>query len=320
MGPEVSVVIPTYNRPALLRRAVGSAVAQVDVRLEVIVVDDGIARPVADGELPEGVLMVRAGGGGGVAPARNLGVERARGPWIAFLDDDDWWAPDHVHRLLSAVDGRDAGFAYAATWNVDLSRGEAVLRPAPPPDGLVSLLLRENALGTPSCVMVRRSLYQGLGGFDEGLSVLADWDLWIRMAAAAPGAVSRIATVAYAAHDENMSLDFPRILDEFNRLSARYGSLCEREQIRFGAPGFPRWIAHMYRRQGQRLPAAAWYLRSARIPGRRVDVLRALGVLGGERAMSLVGGAGAASLQTPPSWVGVSQPLDAHSLPPWVRS
>jgi glycosyltransferase involved in cell wall biosynthesis len=304
--PDVTVVIPTYNRPALLRRAVASAWAQEQVSLEVIVVDDGSMPPVTASDVPQGVIVTRNGASGGVVSARNLGVQQARAPWIAFLDDDDWWAPDHVHRLLTAVTRAKAGFAYAATWNVDLANDQAVLRLAPSPVGLVSQLLHANAIGTPSCVIVNRSLYLSLGGFDGRLSVVADWDLWIRLAGAADAAVSPVATVAYAAHDANMSLDLPRLIDEFKRLAACHASLCERDGIRFGDPGFSRWIAQLHRRQGRRRSAAAWYLRSARAPGRRLDAVRAVGVLVGERAMRMASRGAPASQEVPPGWLAGS--------------
>lgn len=302
MAAQVSVVIPTYNRPGPLRRAVDSALAQERVDVEVIVVDDGSSAALAPDGLPEEVLVDRTTGAGGVAAARNLGAQRARGPWIAFLDDDDWWAPDHLHRLLGAADRSGAGFAYAATWNVDVARGRAALRPAPAREGLAAHLLRENAIGTPSCLMVRRSLYTRVGGFDPKLSVVADWDLWIRLAGAADAAVSPAATVAYAAHDDNMSLDLPRLLREFKLLAARYAEPCRRANIRFGDPGFAHWIAELHRRQGHRRLAAAWYLRSARVSGRRLDALRAVGMLAGEPVMRL-GSRTVAPDHTPPGWL-----------------
>src|ERR1700756_285138 len=256
--PEVAVVIPTYNRPQLLRRAVASAVDQEHVTPEVIVVDDGSTPPVTSSDLPDGVVVAHTGAsGGGVARARNLGVRQARARWVAFLDDDDWWAPDHLARLLAAAEAARAGFAYAGTWDVDVACRQAVLRPAPSPAGLKSELLRQNAIGTPSCLMVSRDLHLSLGGFDGRLSVVADWDLWIRLASAARGAASSPATVAYAAHGDNMSLDLPRLLAEFKRLSDRYAGVCRAEGIRFGDPGFPRWMAQLHRRQGRRRPAAA---------------------------------------------------------------
>ncbi len=312
----MAVVIPTYNRPQLLRRAVASAVGQEQVAAQVIVIDDGSTPPVTADDLPDGIVVAQTGASGGVAAARNLGVERARAPWIAFLDDDDWWAPDHLWRLLSAATAAEAGFAYAGTWDVDVACRQAVLRPAPSAVGLVSQLLRQNAIGTPSCLMARRDLLLALGGFDDRLSVVADWDLWIRLAAAANGAASPSASVAYAAHGENMSLDLPRLLAEFKVLSARHRALCRTEGIRFGDPGFPRWMAQLHRRQGRRRESAAWYLRSARVPGRRADVVRAIGVLLGERAMRLGSQAPPPASVIPPAWLA-GMWSEGRSAPGW---
>lgn len=287
MPPEVSVIIPTYNRPALLRRAVTSALTQGGVGVEVIVVDDGSSPRVMSSALPADVTIARTGGSGGVAAARNLGARLARSPWLAFLDDDDWWAPDHVRRLLSAATASGAGFAYAGRWIVDLATGAAELSPALPAEGLASRLLHENVVGTPSGVIVRRSLYLEVGGSEPSLAAMADWDLWIRLADVARGVAGPVATVAYGVHDHNMSLDVPGLLCEFTRLAERHGAACQRNGIRFGEPGFPRWIARLYRDEGRRAQAAAWYLRSARIPGQRLDAVRAVGVLLGERVMVL---------------------------------
>jgi glycosyltransferase involved in cell wall biosynthesis len=316
ISPEVSVVIPTYNRPGLLRRAVTSALAQEGARVEVIIVDDGSSPQVTADELPAEVTIARIPSEG-VAAARNLGARLAGAPWVAFLDDDDWWAADHVRRLLSAASATGADFAYAATWNVSLTTGEASLMAAVPADGLATTLLHRNAIGTPSCVIVRRSLYLEVGGFDQSLAVVADWDLWIRLARVARAAAGSAPTVAYAAHDDNMSLNIPRLLAEFRRLAERHAAACRQRGIRFGDPDFPRWIAQLYRRQGRRGRAAAWYLRSARIPGWRLDALRAVGVLLGERAMGhgrrRLGGQSVPV----PAWVVTPGKANTHPVAHW---
>ena len=278
----VTAVIPTHNRPRLVRRAVSSALAQINVEIEVIVVDDD-SRPALDASsLADEVIVLRQRGG--VAKARNLAVRQASGDWIAFLDDDDAWAPDHVHRVLCAVRERNAEFGYSSTVSIDLTGGPSVVRPAPEPAALIEGLLRGNAIGTPSCVMMRRSLFDEVGGFDPELSVLADWDLWIRMATVACGATSRAATAAYTIHAQNMSSNLPQLLREFEILKQRYGARCA-EGWSFGEPSMPRWMAELYRRQHAPCTAARWYLRSAKFPGRRTDAVRAVGVLLGERVM-----------------------------------
>jgi glycosyltransferase involved in cell wall biosynthesis len=301
--PEVSVVIPTYNRPELLRRAVTSALEQDGVRVEVLVVDDGSSPRVTADAVPPEVTIACTDAPGGVAAARNMGAHLAQSPWLAFLDDDDWWAPDHLRRLLSVALASGAGFAYTGRWNVNLTTGAVALSPAFPSEGLATRLLHENAVGTPSGVIVRRSLYLEVGGCDPSLAAMADWDLWIRLAQAARGAAAPVATVAYALHDDNMSLNIPQLLSEFTRLAERHAAACRRHGIRFGDPGFPRWIARLYRDEGRRGLAAAWYLRSARIPGWRLDALRAVGVLLGERVMRLAGRPRPAKDVLAPPWV-----------------
>jgi len=313
--PEVSVVIPTYNRPGLLRRAVTSALGQDDVRLEVIVVDDGSSPRVTADALPSGVTIVRNSEDGGVATARNLGAQLAQTPWLAFLDDDDWWAPDHLCRLLSVANASAAGFAYAGRWNVNLATGEVTLSPALPAQELATRLLHENAVGTPSGVIVQRSLYLDVGGSDPSLAAMADWDLWIRLAGVARGVASPVATVAYAVHDQNMSSDIPQLLTEFTRLTERHAQACQRNRVRFGDVGFPRWIARLYRDEGRRVRAASWYLRSARAPTCRLDAVRAVGVLLGERVMRVGQRPAIGQGVPPPDWLNdpTADPLPVHA-------
>src|SRR4051794_32636077 len=109
MTGAVTVVIPTHDRAALVPRAVRSALAQRDVELEVIVVDDGsrdATREVLGALAADGanVTVVRHDAPRGVATARNAGVERAAKPWVAFLDDDDVWAPTKLACQLAAID------------------------------------------------------------------------------------------------------------------------------------------------------------------------------------------------------------------------
>ena len=91
--PRATVVIPTRDRPQLLRRALATALRQVDVIAEIIIVDDGgsvpSALPVTGGSL----RVLRKDRSEGVSAARNHGIEAARGEWVAFLDDDYHWAP-----------------------------------------------------------------------------------------------------------------------------------------------------------------------------------------------------------------------------------
>jgi glycosyltransferase involved in cell wall biosynthesis len=99
--PCVSVIIPTYNRAALVAEAVASVLAQTWRDFEVLVVDDGSTDHTATALAPFAgqVRVVRRPSRGGVSAARNRGIAAARGQWLAFLDSDDLWLPEKLSRL-----------------------------------------------------------------------------------------------------------------------------------------------------------------------------------------------------------------------------
>lgn len=104
VAPRISVVIPTYNRPDMLREAVESVLAQtVAADLEVIVVDDASPEPVGAFADPR-VRVVRRAENAGVYAAMNAGVDAAAGEIVAFVDDDDWWRPEHLEGLLPGLE------------------------------------------------------------------------------------------------------------------------------------------------------------------------------------------------------------------------
>ncbi len=100
MAPEVSVIIPTYNRCAMVREAIASVLAQRDVNFELIVVDDGSTDGTSEMLAGLDGIIVERTAHRGPAAARNRGVARATAPLIAFLDSDDLWVPDKLSRQL----------------------------------------------------------------------------------------------------------------------------------------------------------------------------------------------------------------------------
>src|SRR5687768_5045704 len=106
-APAVSVILPTYNRASLLTRSAGSVLAQSFSDLELIVVDDGSTEDVANavaGLADPRVVYLRRDVRGGPAAARNSGVSRARGSYVAFQDSDDEWLLDKLQAQLAALE------------------------------------------------------------------------------------------------------------------------------------------------------------------------------------------------------------------------
>jgi glycosyltransferase involved in cell wall biosynthesis len=186
--PQVSTVIPAFNAEDHIVEAVSSALGQQGVASEVIVVDDGSTDDTwrlleTFGESIRRVRQANAG----PARARNQGARLARGEWLAFLDADDVWRPEKLLQQLAAADS-ETGMVYTDRLNfgdcerlksrqsdgVRLYHGDAFVQ-----------LLQDNFV-TLSSVMMRRSVFEDLGGFDETMAASEDWDLWLRYAARGP--------------------------------------------------------------------------------------------------------------------------------------
>jgi glycosyltransferase involved in cell wall biosynthesis len=252
--PDVSVVIPTHNRRRLLGQAVRSALGQVGVEVEVVVVDDGSSDGTADAVAALGddrVRLIQHRRPLGVAAARNAGAGAARGAWVALLDDDDLWAPDKLKRQLEAASAAEAGWVYAGVVEID-AEGRLLGGGVPPsPEELLAGLRRRNLMPAGSSnVAVRSDLLSASGGFDPRLRHLADWDLWLRLAGLGPPACVPAPLVAYRLHHGQATLDTTGMLAEASALEARHGA--DRTAIL-------RWAAWSHLRTGRRRPALRAY-------------------------------------------------------------
>jgi len=317
-NPAVSVVIPTHNRWDRLPTTVAGVLAQQGVEVEVIVVDDASDSPAPEGLHPlddPRVRLVREETNAGQAHARNRGLGEARGEWTAFLDDDDYWAPDKLRLQLQAARERDAVYVYAAALIVDADlRPIQVIEP-PDPDTLARRLLGGNIIPAgASNVVARTELVRELGGFDEELSQLSDWDLWIRIANTGRGASCPEVLMAYVHHPGGAALNDRRDpLAELDRLWQRHRPLGAAHGGQIDRVGFTRWAAGRMRHGGQPVMARRLYARSGwryRNPG---NLARAAGMAVGERAMGRVRrvaprrseGASAEGCLPPPPWLNV---------------
>ncbi len=184
--PRISVIIPTYNRAALLCETLDSVFAQTFHDYEIIVVDDGSTDDTHArlGALEQRIIYRRIDNSGQGA-ARNVGLDLARGEQIAFLDSDELWRPQFLERMSDTLDENlNAGFAYCDYATFD-ERGEgksAHLTPTQKIRGNVfAQLLEEDFLCTGG-LMFRRECFDRAGKFDPRLPPVEDWDLWLRIA------------------------------------------------------------------------------------------------------------------------------------------
>ncbi len=182
---KVSVIIPTYNRAGYLREALHSVLRQSLTPWEVIVVDDGSTddtRQVIQ-DAPGSICYFEQAHQG-VAAARNLGLEKATGDLIAWLDSDDLWEPDFLAAVVPIL-ARDETLAGVYTGITMVDADGVRLRSSTrtePPEALYEALIRGNFLATPS-VVVRKACYDTVGHFDTQLPISEDYDMWLRLTA-----------------------------------------------------------------------------------------------------------------------------------------
>lgn len=222
--PRVSVVIPCFNTERYIAATLRAVLAQAAATLEVIVVDDGStdsSAALVEREFPQVRLLRRANGG--VAAARNAGIEAATGDWIAFCDADDIWLPGKLAAQFDAMTATpDCRMSYTA-WHVwtsaatepDLSllkrlASESTSAKWAGATGWIYPELLLDCVVWTSTVLMQRSLLAEIGDFDTDLRIGEDYDLWLRASR-----VTRIERVArplalYRQHPESITRSAPR--------------------------------------------------------------------------------------------------------------
>jgi glycosyltransferase involved in cell wall biosynthesis len=183
--PDITIIIPTRNRPDLLVGALSSVVRQTGpLTRECIVVDDG--DPARSAGIREAVgnenaRYLATGGNRGGSFARNLGIEKARGALVAFLDDDDVWEPEKLAAQSAFMADRSIAMSYTGATVVSGKGGRRYTFREPREKDQYRAIMRKNFVGSTSTVMVRREALQEIGGFDTALPALQDYDLCIRL-------------------------------------------------------------------------------------------------------------------------------------------
>ena len=291
----VVVVIPTYNRRDLVVQSVKSVLDQTYDDVRCVVVDNGSTDGTADAVsafADPRVTLVTLGGPCGAAAARNAGLEAAGGaPWVAFLDNDDIWAPTKLERQLAALGANpDARWSATACVHVgpDLHvRWAARLRQDPlvpaggtvvPSSDMVSLLSDEQRVPAgSSSTLASLEMVMAAGGFNLDVPGCEDWDLWLRLAQASPLLYVDLPLVAYRVWDGQTSANVRAQVESATVVRARY----------FPDSGPPsrsyraRWEQEAARRHvasGHRGRAAGRYVRAAwtgRNPGQLAYALAA---------------------------------------------
>lgn len=188
MTHSVSVIIPTYNRIRTLSRALDSVLAQTRKIDEIIVVDDGSTDATVDLVLdsyPQVRLLQQPNLG--VSAARNHGIKKANGDWIALLDSDDRWLPTKLEAQFALVE-QHPGHRLCHTEEIWIRNGTRVnqMRKHRKSGGYIYSQCLPLCVISPSSALLHRTLFEEVGLFDEALPACEDYDLWLRICAREP--------------------------------------------------------------------------------------------------------------------------------------
>lgn len=206
---KLSVIIPSFNRATTLSRAIDSVLNQkltIPVELETIVVDDGSTDESAQLVQQYETVQYRYQQNQGVSSARNVGIERAQGEWLAFLDSDDEWLPQKL--LLQFERLLVSGHQVSHTEEIWIRNGVRVnqMNKHQKSGGQIYLDCLPLCAMSPSSIIIHRQVFEQVGTFDESLPACEDYDLWLRIASQFEvDFIAEPCIKKYGGHDDQLS-------------------------------------------------------------------------------------------------------------------
>lgn len=232
--PYISAIIPTYNRGKYIATAIRSILEQKNNKwnVEIIVVDDGSTDNTEEvlKEFEGKITYIKTPNSGKPATPRNIGIKKAKGELIAFLDSDDMWVSDKLALQIPLFDEPELVLSCGNATIMD-EKGKKAKKPMGSVEQLkgaekFSTLVKQNAVSTLTTV-IRKEAFYAVGGFNESekLRAVEDYDLWLRISAAYPKGIKIVPeTLAYyRQHDDNISASDP--FQAIERLINVYDSL-----------------------------------------------------------------------------------------------
>jgi len=226
--PKVSVIIPTHNRPAFLRRAIESVLRQTYEDFDIIVVDDasredvqGIINDFHDSR----IRLIRHEVSTGEAGARNTGILNSQGEYIAFLDDDDEWLPEKLALQVTILENNSpkVGGVYTGYMAVNFTEQQVLYRKVPSKRGdIYRDLLKRNVIDTPSTVLIRRACIEKAGLFDGAVFYGIDCDLYLRIAKHFHFEYLEAPLVKYHIHDDRITNNPEIVSKGLEAMSRKY--------------------------------------------------------------------------------------------------
>ncbi|MDJ0842745.1 glycosyltransferase family 2 protein [Crocosphaera sp.] len=207
---KVSIVIPAYNAMKYLPETLDNLLQQTYKDFEVIIVNDGSTDNIKDWltTISDDRVRLISQENKGLAGARNTGIEKAKGDYIAFLDADDLWEPTKIEKQVKVLDNNPGvGLVYTGVAIIDsngIPTGRIFQEEV---EGYIwKELTQKNFVGCGSVAVVKKECFEKVGNFDKNLgSFVEDWDMWLRIAVVYPFKVIKEPLVYYRQHPNSAS-------------------------------------------------------------------------------------------------------------------
>lgn len=231
---QISVVIPAYNRSALLARTLKSILSQKERVDEIVVVDDGSLEDLSEIAREFGARYIKKEHGG-VSSARNVGIESSKNEWIAFLDSDDVWLDDKISKQIE-FHKKNRDILFSHTNEIWIRDGKEIKQKSHHKKLESSDFLRaiSGTLISPSTTLVHKDIFREVGYFDEHLKSCEDYDLWLRVVYRFEiGFLSDFLAIKYG-HDNQLSkkyhsMDLDRVAALKKHINSKYSSEVKKE-------------------------------------------------------------------------------------------
>ncbi len=270
-SPSLSIIIPTHNRPDLLRRAIRSALAQTLSGIEIIVVDDASTPPVVLPEYPD-IQVLRLSQNQGGAAARNIGAKAAKARWITYLDDDDELLPHMAEVSFEALENttlpQPVGVLSAL---VEVNEQQQICKTHTPPSlpkgshFCLETIDPGLSFSSKQTLVVERQVLLDIGGFDESFTSRVHTELFLRLNPVCSLVGLPVVTYQLTAHSG------PRVSSSLHRRQQNFQHLIEKHQdifLKYPRARYADFVfnhADMLWRRGFPLPAIQAFLKAASI-------------------------------------------------------
>ncbi|MDY6968879.1 MAG: glycosyltransferase family A protein [Spirochaetota bacterium] len=181
--PFFSIIIPTYNRYYTLKKAIESVLTQTFTDFELLIVDDGSTDETSqiEYEYRDSLVYIKQDNRG-VSSARNTGIKNSVSPYLAFLDSDDVWIKEKLEKQSEFI-RKNPHISINQTDEIWIRNGIRVnpMKKHQKKEGDIFFPSLELCLISPSCVVIKREIFETYGLFDESMPVCEDYDLWLRI-------------------------------------------------------------------------------------------------------------------------------------------